>query len=75
MMELRLKKPRYSKKDYEMIAATLEKHSNPLLSPGMVARIQEATVKSIAQDLAVQFAEDNPMFSRERFLKACGVQE
>lgn len=63
-----------TKKDYEKIAKVLAKR---ITVTGEFSRAYQnevrEQVKYVASDLADTFAEDNPKFDRERFLKACGV--
>ncbi len=62
-----------TKKHYEMVAKVFaktrlyveyEEHRNG----------RESARQYLAEELADQFASDNPLFDRARFLKACGVQ-
>ena len=75
---LRLKKPDFSKKHYETIADALA-HEMRYIS-GVFGNSQQQrqhdmceTVREVADKLADRFAEDDPLFNRERFLNACGV--
>lgn len=61
--------PRYSKKDYEMVAAIL---NDELQAAGINTSALRYTI-GLAAHFAVVFAEDNERFDRERFLAACGV--
>lgn len=47
-----------TKKDYELIAASIRKHGN--------------NKEVLALDLAARLQCENPHFDRARFLKACG---
>jgi len=57
------------RKDYVAIAEVLN---------GIIQQtdnyLEIETVRWVADDLAVLFAEGNPRFDRERFLTACGVK-
>lgn len=58
-----------SKRDYVAIAQVINTawSSAPLED--------EDIVKEISEGIAEHFAEHNPAFDRQRFLKACGVGE
>ena len=56
-----------TRKDYETVAACLERALNAPDSPR-----HEAQVRDIAQRLALEFELDNPRFDGERFFVACG---
>lgn len=55
-----------TKKHYEAIAA--------ILSTWMKAGERTDVVSAIAYELAVYFAQENPRFLQDKFLKACGVE-
>lgn len=57
-----------TRKDYETVAACLERALNAPDSPR-----HEAQVRDIAQRLALEFELDNPRFDENRFFKACGL--
>jgi hypothetical protein len=52
-----------SKKDYEAVARILSDSR----------AISDAALPYLAEKFADWFADDNPRFDRERFLKACGL--
>jgi hypothetical protein len=54
-----------TKKHFEKIAEVISNHLNE--GSGLEA-------EHIADDLSSYFAEDNPLFDRARFLKACGIK-
>lgn len=56
----------FSRQHYESIARILKNDAQP----GVDA---ETLVQDIAEDLADLFAQDNPNFDREKFLKAAGI--
>lgn len=62
-----------TRKDYELLASTLER-SRIILSDNTVAsaRYIEQTEAS-AYAIADALAADNPRFNHEKFLKACGL--
>lgn len=69
MSRARLNNPRYSKKDYEMVASILKAEQNP----------EEINVDLCIEKLAARFATvfkaDSPyLFNEKKFLTACGVQ-
>jgi carbamoylphosphate synthase large subunit len=57
-----------TKKDYEAVAAGIAEARD-----GEVPEVDIA-LDALAEDLALYFEEDNPRFSRERFLRAAGVE-
>ncbi len=71
---LRLKNPRWSRADYEACAAVLKSgFENGLVAPEFSGRAYAAAYLDLATRYADMFAEDNPAFKRDLFLKACGV--
>lgn len=56
-----------SRKHYVMIAERIARNAE--------AGMDVLTLSCLAQDLACDFAQDNPAFDRTRFLKACGAVE
>lgn len=75
---LRLKNPRWTWKDYDMVAESLNhelREISGIFGPTQPLRTADMreTVKSITERFADTFAEDNPAFKRDLFLKACGV--
>lgn len=68
-----------TKKHYEMVASTIRQQRAIALNwngegAAQDCRLVHASTEAIARVMAVKFADDNPMFDRERFLKACGVE-
>lgn len=61
-----------TKKHFERVAEILYRTLTQETDSGSEAR---SVVRMIARDLADAFAEANPRFDRERFLKASGVSE
>lgn len=57
-----------TRKDYETVAACLERALNAPDSPPD----NEAAVRDIAERLALEFLLDNPRFDEERFFAAIG---
>ncbi len=56
-----------TRKDYELIAATIKPiYENSGLN-------DQLAVKAVAQDLATAFEGDNPRFNRVIFMAACGM--
>ena len=50
-----------TKRDYNLIAQTIRK------------QLRDNDVNALAWHLCERLAENNPMFDKPRFLKACGV--
>lgn len=61
---------RWSKKDYEMVAATLKNRATLHAEHGKKHYFRE-----LAGDFADTFGNDSEKFNRALFLKACGVTE
>jgi len=60
-----------TKKDYKKFAEMLaEQYKDNLTLENLVSAEED---KLLALRIAFIFAEDNPHFDRERFLKACGL--
>ena len=62
-----------TKKHFEAIAAILDEHKQ---TPeyGYYADNRRVEVwEDITNDIADYFAQENPSFDKERFLKACGM--
>ena len=55
----------FSTRHYEAIAAVIERE----------LPMYYQSIRDVAYRMADLFAGDNPRFNRERFLKACGIQE
>ena len=74
-----------TKKDYELIAKTLNhareyEGKTPDDKKTILALLDDkktilALLDVLADDLSEELAEENPRFDRNRFLKACGVEE
>ena len=64
-----------TKKDFELIAATLKATRPPQQMENEFA-ISQQTMQHliICREIADALATTNPRFDRERFLAACGVQ-
>ena len=64
-----------TKKDFKAIADVIKYHidSNSDDPQFSIDRNCKLTLESLAQDLAVVFASDNPRFDQDRFLEACGL--
>jgi 2-keto-4-pentenoate hydratase/2-oxohepta-3-ene-1,7-dioic acid hydratase in catechol pathway len=66
---------RMSKRDYEAIAAQVSdardvtENATPEYIAGWIEGVDQT-----ARNLAIALAQGNPLFDRDRFLKACGVQ-
>jgi hypothetical protein len=58
-----------SRKDYELLAATLASFAN-LTSAAPIG----ATTQAIAEALCNRLELDNPRFNRRRFIAACGLE-
>ena len=56
-----------TKKDYELVARSLDVPSCELMKAGVY--------ELVAKALADAFEKDNSKFDRDKFLKACGVTE
>ncbi|MGA0610067.1 hypothetical protein [Caldimonas sp. KR1-144] len=66
--------PRYTKKDFEMVADVLKRARKAVLRTGdthVSAQFDVFFVPAICDELA----ETNPKFDRKRFAAACGVFE
>lgn len=63
-----------TKKDYELIAASIHRtHMACGVGKTEAQRLGAANAVSLAAvDLAASLAHDNPRFDKSRFLKACG---
>ena len=57
----------FERRHYEAIAE--------VLNNCFVWHMNGAEVKFTAHELANKFQKDNPNFEREKFLKACGMEE
>ncbi|KKM21706.1 hypothetical protein LCGC14_1632790 [marine sediment metagenome] len=57
----------FERRHYQVIAKIIESVWNDR-DPGIES-------EAIAHKLADRFSQDNPNFSRERFLKACGMED
>lgn len=55
-----------SRKDYEAFAALLQRNASIL---------SVAALERLAEGIADILQKDNPAFSREKFLLACGVRQ
>lgn len=64
-----------TKKDYELIAKTLNHAREYEGNAPDDKKIIITLLDVLADDLSEELAEDNPRFDRNRFLKACGVDE
>jgi hypothetical protein len=65
----RMNNPRYSQKDYEMVASVLASHGADIRSDWHTVQRE-----AIAYKFAAVFKADAPyLFNEERFLTACGV--
>jgi len=58
-----------TRKDYELIAGTLKALHDDFSNCGS----DEVSLSLVAQELASALAGTNPLFNREKFLKACGI--
>lgn len=58
-----------TKKDFELIASSLKKSFEE--AQGNLN--QEVTIEGLIIDLSDTLAGKNPRFNKEKFLKACGV--
>lgn len=65
---------RYSKKDYEKVAAILKdvRTHNPHIDPTVQA-LRNATLDVVGTRFNMMFVEDNPNFDQNRFLSAAGI--
>ena len=59
-----------TRKDFELIAKVLRAARN-----GDIDRRAEWVTDAIAEDMADGLATTNPRFNREKFLRACGVEQ
>ena len=68
-----------SKKDYIKFAKMVQVqntrivHTNNTVTDGNADNLLKEQLQTLAESMADIFAEDNPNFDRERFLKACGI--
>lgn len=62
-----------TKKDYILIASTLEYCYKLAELQPLPKRAKSDVVRQVALELANTLAENNPKFDRNRFLKACGM--
>lgn len=70
---LRLKKPRYGRQDYEMVAATLKQRGAIAAGYPGNGEVLAHTFRMLADDFSRTFELDNPLFNRQKFMDACGV--
>jgi len=41
----------------------------------IISKVENTTIRTmLAENFAILFSEDNELFNRERFLKACGIE-
>lgn len=59
-----------TRKDYELIAGAIEGALHNW--EGYTPEASEA-LQGLARSLSVKLADTNPLFNRDKFLKACGV--
>jgi hypothetical protein len=71
-----------TKKHFEMIAATLRDelaNANSIIQTGPKAEAETegrtAALRNVADALCVKFKHENPLFDRDRFMKACGFSD
>lgn len=60
-----------SRKDYRQFAALVKRQ----LQEAQPSQHCERVVREGAFEMARIFADDNPRFSRSKFLAACGIEE
>jgi hypothetical protein len=63
--------PSFSRKDYELAASVI----NQTWQASIFGEPHKAACVDIADEFAGVFADDNPKFDRDRFMKACGLPE
>jgi len=65
-----------TRKDYVAIAEVF-KEQTKWLQPEIIQNEQQSynTLRHLAKDLCDVFERDNPLFDRDRFLKACGFSD
>jgi len=64
-----------SKQNYVNFAVMLKQEKDTLtnyVNPGSISAIEE--LERIVGEIAYLFSLDNPLFDRERFFKACGME-
>ena len=60
-----------TKKDYELIAGAISRRvivGRPITGNNLI-------VYQVALSIATKLENDNPLFNRDKFLKACGVEQ
>lgn len=62
------------RRHFELIARTIKGRMDQARSAPQMAWRKPA-IEELARDFADQLARTNELFDRERFLKACGVDE
>jgi hypothetical protein len=62
--------PKYSKQTYEMVAASIYSTFLSAESFGHPTTIKH--LENLSEDLSSKFADNNPNFKRDLFMKACG---
>jgi len=62
-----------TKKHFKAVAAAINAHVFVLKALNNSAGL--AAVRALTKSLAVEFADFNPRFDRDRFLAACGIEE
>ncbi len=64
-----------TRKDYELIAKAFKTcHEICTASPNP-PRTKAEVIEELAKHLSLDLNDDNPKFDRNRFLKACGIEE
>lgn len=64
-----------TKKDYELIAGTFRSFYSSKAYGGDIEVGARLGVQDLAEGLAYDLARDNPKFDRQKFLKACGIND
>ena len=62
---------KYQKRHYEDVAEILKAHLDSTRKDGY----HHKTMDSIVREFSLMFEDDNPLFDRERFLEACGLEQ
>jgi len=63
-----------TKQHFELVARILHA-AYPIEATDITKAVIEDTRRGIVYDFANAFAEENPRFDRDRFLRACGIEE
>lgn len=66
-----------TKKDYELIAGCIARTRmvNELEGNSVKRQVRQACLRLVTIDLTATLAEENPLFNKQKFIKACGLED